>query len=722
MTPRSVGRFFRTLFCSALLSPLPFFYAPTAVQAAQTPIIGEVMWAGSTLSAADEWLELWNDSDEPLSLAGYVLRGASPSDVIFDATQIIPARGTFLIANYAHDDEKSAVATSVQFVMTAVSLSNSEIKIELLAPDGTLVDTAGDGNTPPAGSSLPTKTSMIRTVDGGWLSATSSVNLKESITDFATPGFCDACGTPIESMPTVDPELEPEPVTETPTTTEPIIETPTSTEPVLEPLVGTSSTTETITSTSTEITPIEPIIETTSTIELPIQTAAPVEPVVTTAPTPLNLRLRKIFPAPSSGHEYIDIDAEAGTNPSQALSWSIKDGTSTIFRFLDSTLTSITVDGTIWRITFPSAHLNNGGDRVELIRPDGSVAERMTYPTTARDKSWIKNVDGNAWIIDPPNQIVLTPSPTVTPTPIISPPTIELPIIETSSTEPIVTAPVAKPVTKIKVATPKPAATAKPKTATTVKKTPVKKVTTKKLDPAPPLVTLDMLTQLEPEIRVTLEGTVGTLPGILSKNQFTLHTPDGRGLLVRGTSKQASPEFGSHIRLTGTLSLNDDGLSLKILTKDKWVKLEGTESIQSRVVDLLAPSQEDAWSLIQVTGTVLDTGSGRVNLELGGVPITVKIRPVTGYRAERLSKGDTVRITGIVDTRGEEPLLYPRQISEIDIIAHARLAPAGVAKTAWPAWTPFGAAGITIAATEGYKRLRQLAKDRKLRKLAALAQ
>ncbi|MCE9585822.1 lamin tail domain-containing protein [Candidatus Uhrbacteria bacterium] len=732
MIPRSVGRFFRTLFCSALLSPLPFSYAPTAVHATQMPIIGEVMWAGSSLSSADEWLELWNDSDEPLALAGYVLRGTSPSDIVFDETQTILAHGTFLIANYAYDDIKSVIATSVQLVTTAVSLSNSQLKIELFSPDGTLVDTAGDGTTPPAGSSLPTKTSMIRAIDGSWISATSSMNLDNGITDFATPGFCDACGTPVTPAPTVDPE--PEPVAETTTTTEPIIETPTSTEPVLEPLVGTSSTTETITSTSTETAPIEPIVETTSTIELPIQAAAPIEPVVTAAPTLqesvptpllLSLRLRTIFPAPSSGQEYIDIDVEAGTNPLQALGWSIKDGTSIIFRFQESTLAGITIDRMIWRITFASAHLNNGGDSVELIRPDGSVAERMTYPTTDRDKSWIKNVDGNAWIIDPPNRIVSTPAPTVspiaTPTPGY-PPTIELPIIETTLTEPIETVPIAKPETKIKATSPKPTASAKPKTTTTVKKTPVKKVTTTKVDPAPPLVTIDMLTQLEPEIRVTLEGTVGTLPGILSKNQFTLHTPDGRGLLVRGTSKQTSPEFGSHIRLTGTLSLNDDGLSLKMLSKDKWVHVDGNESIQPRIVDLLAPSQEDAWSLIQVTGTVIDTASGRASLELGGIPITVKIRPVTGYRAERLSKGDTVRMTGIVDTRGEEPLLYPRQTSEIEIITHAKLAPAGPMKTTWPAWTPFGAAGITIAVTEGYKRLRRLTKERKLKKLAALAQ
>ncbi len=231
-----------------------------------------------------------------------------------------------------------------------------------------------------------------------------------------------------------------------------------------------------------------------------------------------------------------------------------------------------------------------------------------------------------------------------------------------------------------------------------------------------------MLQQLEPEIRVTLDGVVGTVPGILGKNQFTLHTPDGRGLLVRGSSKQVSPEYGIKIRVTGTLSLNDDGLSLRMLSKDSWTKIDETESVEPRVVDLLALSQEDAWSLVQVTGTILAISSTKITLELGGFPITVKIRPVTGYRAARLSKGDVIRILGIIDTRAEEPILYPRTTTDIEIISHAKLASSDSVKGNLPAWTPFGAAGITLAVTEGYKRLRRLAKDRKYKKLAALAQ
>lgn len=715
MNPRIVGSTLRTIFYSLLIFPLSFLYAQ-ATHAAQNPIIGEVMWAGSSLSSADEWLEIWNDSDEPFPLAGYTLRGASPSDIVFDATQIIPAHSTFLIANYAPDDLKSTVATSVQLITTSISLSNSALKIELLAPDNTIIDTVGDENTPPAGSSLPTKASMIRTPENNWISATSSTNLKSGTTDLATPGFCDACSAPVIPEPILEPIPEPAPEPEI------IIETPTTTDPMLEPLVGTSSTEEII------------ITEATSTIELPIETPEPIivtiptpsSPAPATTPiqtTPLDLHLHAIFPAPESGNEWIELEAPLNAALAQAEDWTLHDASSVIYRFTGAN-DRITLDGAIWHISLASARLNNSGDIVELTRPDGSVAERMTFLTTPRGTSWIKNSDNTAWIQDPPPapKVITIQAPATsapeTSTPLILPtqPTIELATITPSTTISTVTT-----ITKTITAKPKPKTdNPKPKTPT---KTTVKKVTTPKTNPVPRLVTIDMLTQLGPEIRVTLEGTVGTIPGILSKNQFTIHTPDGRGLLIHGSNKQTSPPFGTKIRLTGTLHLNDDGLSLSMLTKDKWTQLDGKESVEPRIVDLLAPSQEDVWSVIQVTGTVTNSGSGKATLELGGMPITVKIRPTVGYRAERLLKGDTIRITGIVDTRGEDPILYPRQASEIEMIAHAKLASAtSTNQTSLPAWTPFGAAGITMAVTEGYKRMRRLTKDRKLKKLAALAQ
>ncbi len=695
-------------------------------------MIGEVAWA-------DEWLEIWNTTNADLSLAGYKLRGAASTDIVFASTSTIPAYGTYIVSNYIDTDTKSTLAVPAQLVTTAVSLSNSALKIELIAPDGSVIDTAGNSGTPPAGSSLPTKTSMIRALDGTWISATSSKNLDPGTSDLATPGICDGCILPItiatvpdepapitEPTPTPEPIPEPEPIVEV---IETVIETPPP-----EPLVGTSGT--------------EQIIST-STIELPIQTEQPVVATTTTpiiqesTPTiaPIELRLNAIFPAPSSGHEYIDIDAASAVNPSQAIGWSLKDGSSTIFRFQDSTLINVTVDGAIWRITLASAHLNNGGDSVELIRPDGSVAERMTYPSTAKDKSWIKNTDGTAWIIDPPNPTpasVLIPSPTPVATPIVHPPTIEIPIsISSSSTSNGVPAgggasafgnSLTSQTIVPKVRTPTgPAGTTKKKTTSPAPKSvklkaTTKKATTKKITPPPPLVTLAMLPSLDSEIRVSLEGTVGAKPGILGKNQGTLHTDDGRGLLVHGTNKQVSPAFGTHIRVTGTLTMNDDGLYLRMLTKDTWTLADGGKKINTRVVDLIAPSQEDAWSFIQVTGSVTAVTASKIEMELDGVPISIRIKPAAGYRTSRVTKGDTLRISGVVDTRGEEPILYPRAAEDIEIRKHAKLAQVtGPVPVGLPGWTPFGAAGLTVALTQGYKRLRRYGKEREWKRLAAEA-
>lgn len=696
--------------------------------ASATPIIGEVNWAGSSLSSADEWLELWNDSDEPLALAGYMLRGAASTDIVFTDMHIIPPRGTFIVSNYSDTDPKCAVATTTQLVTIAVSLSNSNLKIELLTPDGALVDSVGGDSSPPAGSSLPTKTSMLRQVDGTWTSATTSTNLDPTVTDLATPGICDSC-TESPPEPTVEPIMEPdpelpvieittstEPIIETPSSTEPVTESqaPTSTEPVLEPLVGTSSTMETTT---------------TSTIELPVIQAAPI--VITTVVTPtstatviptLDLRLSAVSPAPESGEEWIELAAPTGTAIGQAANWSLHDASGSVFKFTSND-TRVIVNGTTWRIPLASARLNNSGDTVELARPDGSIAERMVYPETPRGTIWQKGSD--TWTQHPlpapiEKTVVVETVPIITQTPVA--PTVELPVIASSKQTEMTDSSIVTPETTKPKTTKAITDSDKPPTKSTTTKTTKPKTTNKKSETPPPLVTLDMLTKLEPEIRVTLEGTVGTVPGILSKNQFTIHTPDGRGLLVRGTNKQPSPEFGSRVSITGTLSLNDDGLSLRMLSKDKWTKLAGSETINPRIVDLLAPSQEDAWSLIQVTGTVLGTTGNKAQLELGGFPVTVNIKPATGYRASRLSKDDVVRITGLVDTRNEEPIIFPRNTDEIHILEHAKLMTADNKPAHWPAWTPFGAAGVTVAITEGYKRLRRLAKERKLRKLAALAQ
>lgn len=700
-----------SLLSAAILFVADCFWQIPA-HAASPLLIGEVAWAGSSLSSADEWLELWNLSSSTLPLAGYKLRGAASSDIVFGDADSIPAYGTFIVSNYADTDAKSVLNTSVQIVTTTISLPNDKLKIQLVDPRDAVIDTAGDGAVPPAGSSS-LKTSMIRSVDGNWFTAASAQNLDTGVLDLATPGICDGCVIP-ESDP--EPVTEPDPVT----TTEPLdaVSATTSNDILpLEPLAGTSSTEDILQPTSTQ---------TTSTITLPVEETIPVTPAsVIEAPAvaeldmlpPINLVLHAIFPAPSTGQEWIEIESPS-PDISQAYGWSLKDGSSTIFRFQPSTYPGIQINGSIWHITLASAHLNNSGDIVELIRPDGSIAEHMVYPSTAHDKRWIKNENATAWILDPPNPApVPEPLPAAQPTTVSAPilPTIELPAVSTTSTS-----------LKEELVLPKPSPastkTASKKTATAKTKTTVPKPKTasvKKITPVISLDTFDSMSTLESGVRIRLSGIVATQPGILAKQQFILASPDGHGLWVRASNQQASPKIGSRIQLEGTLMNNDDGIYLKLGTKDRWQEIKGETKTESRIVDLLNPDTDDAWSLMEATGTVVDVKGQTVELDLGDIQVQVKIKPVTGYRVQRIEKGDTLHVRGILDIRTDTPVILPSNADDITLTTHPKT-PTLQNGNQVPDWLPFGAAGITIAMTESAKRLRRVYRDRKLRERAKL--
>lgn len=638
--------------------------------ASGTLLIGEVNWTGSSRSTADEWLELWNRTDLPVDLTGFRLTGAAGTkDILFDGTAVIPPRSAFLVANYPASDTKSGLAIDPQVVTSTLSLPNDKLLIRLFDADGLLVDEAGDGGIPPAGISSSTKASMIRLQDGGWKTADESQRLDEGVADFGTPGICDVCDWT-------------ERVTETTTT--------------------------------------EVFISATTTLELPTEAPAPAPEVVQTDPVTTvieirlpDIRLAKIFPSPSLGKEWVELSIPADAPAGSLDGWSLYDAAGKIL-----TLNAESSE----RIEMPSSRLNNGGDSVELHRPDGSVAERMSYTTTPHNAFWEKNTDATAWILNDPNAD--PPEPIIEPEPEIitkyspPPPPIELPTIQTVATGGVETGtPTTRSAASIggvaqttgPVATKKKAVVAKPKTT-------VIKTTTK----AAKTITFDMLTKIEPNTRITLSGVVGTQAGILSKYHFVLLAPDGRGLHVQGSSKQPSPAFGATVRVTGTLTLNDDGLMLKLGANDRWApesRIENT--VEPRAIDFLDIDPADSWSLVEVTGTVREVKSGTVALDLDGVAVDLRIKASTGYRAARLAVGDTLHVRAVADTRGETPALYPRQTDDIEILSHAKLAKAAEAPRGLPDWTPFGAAGITVAITQGVKRLKRLRDERRI---AALAQ
>jgi hypothetical protein len=441
------------LAAATVLNPLFASQAQASLPA--QIIIGEVAWAGSTLSTADEWIEIWNITNSPIAVGGWSLSGMGESGKIIrlPADAVIPAYGAYLVANYPSDEAKSNLAVTAQTVTTTVSLSNSSLRIELLDAAGNLVDRAGTGGSPPAGASGTGKIPMVRTdisQDGAiptvWSNQVLALNLKTSGDDTGTPGICDACLNPPEAAQTEDLAAEAtdqstleaeesvaEP-TETATSSFPVMnetDAATSNESAADDtLVQEDATTandaETLTAepvsdetqptaTGTEFTiQITAVSDSAPTQDQPSSDENGSQTVTstssnnsqdgssTTGTTPLPqkpnygmLRLNEISPAPASGKEWIEIVSLDGTNSILLKGCEIHDRQGRLM-----TLGAITLEPSVNPyvvIELSSARLNNDGDIVALYCESRPI-DAMSYPSATKGNSWIREPDKTgAW-------------------------------------------------------------------------------------------------------------------------------------------------------------------------------------------------------------------------------------------------------------------------------------------------------------------------------------
>lgn len=733
----------------SLITLLGSFLSPFAPHARATEPstlhIGEISWAGSSYSTADEWIELWNTSDIPFSLAGYRLEGASASPLWFDETAIIAPQSSYLIANYDTSDDKSILATTTHLVTTSLSLSNSQLSLRLFDDEDILVDEV-ESNPPSAGSSTP-KATMIRSLaDENWVTATTTRFMKDEVTDFGTPGFCDGClqeNVLIPSEEIAEPELLDTEITETEPidneNTEPI-ETTTSTEATIDTSVDINTENESpeevlaeesepLESTEITSTPATPIEELPSPITTPVvESQAEIPPPEITLPSAA-LRLQAVFPAPDNAYEWIDLAwLNENTNLAALDGWYLQNSrNNTIFRFSTSTRANLIEHDDLIRITLKSAVLLNAGDTLSFYNAQGELVDTMSYLETPKGSTWV--LDGtwqNADLIalteaedilhfetaasevDTTTIINTVPTPTKTETASTTLMSTQIPKTPATSakatTKTSSTPAKATSTTKTstsKTATPKATTT---KTATTKTPTLSKAAIANIIHPS----TIEHILMQPQSWRVRVQGIVGTVPGILLKRQFILQAPDGRGLLVKVPTGQKTPVFGSTVELTGDITNDDDGIILTMKSDDAWSVLRTeTSPVPTRIVDILAEETADAWSKITVTGTIISITAGKAELNVDGINMTATIKAATRYRVQRLKKDDLVTITGVLNFTNDGPILYPVTAEDITILKSASEIKPAVQTSPIPDWTPFGAAGITVAAYEGFKRWRK---------------
>ena len=144
-----------------------FFFLYPAV-ALGAVVVNEIAWMGTAVSANDEWVELYNNGNESVNLAGWRLASTDGQpDISFDTcvNTAIAAGGYFLLER---TDDETVPGITTDCIYTG-ALGNASEHLQLLNASGSVVDSVNATDGWPAGDNT-TKETMQRN-NGGWLTA-----------------------------------------------------------------------------------------------------------------------------------------------------------------------------------------------------------------------------------------------------------------------------------------------------------------------------------------------------------------------------------------------------------------------------------------------------------------------------------------------------------------------------------------------------------------------
>ncbi|GMU73926.1 MAG: hypothetical protein AMXMBFR44_1250 [Candidatus Campbellbacteria bacterium] len=127
-------------------------------------VINEVAWMGTSVSANDEWIELYNDGTDHMSLDGWRLSGedGAPSIAL---SGVIEAGGYFLLER---SDDASVPDVPADLIFTG-AIGNDTEHLTLSDASGTKIDEVQSGENWSLGGDNTTKHTAQRQGDGSWI-------------------------------------------------------------------------------------------------------------------------------------------------------------------------------------------------------------------------------------------------------------------------------------------------------------------------------------------------------------------------------------------------------------------------------------------------------------------------------------------------------------------------------------------------------------------------
>lgn len=144
------------IFLVVVIFAFFFIFRSAAKGATLGPVINEIAWAGNTNSADDEWIELYNPSDERFLLKGWKLEAADGSPSI-PLEGELPSGGYFLLER---TDDTSVPNIKANQLYTG-SLDNKGEVLRLIDANGVVRDEVNTSEGWPAGDNT-TKATMAR--------------------------------------------------------------------------------------------------------------------------------------------------------------------------------------------------------------------------------------------------------------------------------------------------------------------------------------------------------------------------------------------------------------------------------------------------------------------------------------------------------------------------------------------------------------------------------
>ncbi|MBP7670978.1 lamin tail domain-containing protein [Candidatus Gracilibacteria bacterium] len=159
LTAKYMNDMFKKLFAMMAVTVMASqFLSGQLAQAAEpgSVVINEVAWAGSADSSNDEWIELYNNSNQPVDIGGWTI--VDDVDTVYQIVAgVIQPRGFFLI-----EDSEQAVSNVQSDAIINMSLANTGDSLVLKDNQGRTIDTVnGNGGAWYAGNGA-NKPSMER--------------------------------------------------------------------------------------------------------------------------------------------------------------------------------------------------------------------------------------------------------------------------------------------------------------------------------------------------------------------------------------------------------------------------------------------------------------------------------------------------------------------------------------------------------------------------------